>query len=245
MSPNPRILCLFDIDGTITKSRQVIEPSTLTFLKELSEKCALGLVGGSDYTKAVEQLNGHENGKIFEFIFSENGLVARRKGELFAQENIANFLGESLVQRFINYCLNYMSKLELPVKRGTFIEYRSGLINVCPVGRSCSQAERKQFNEYDKIHRIREQFVDDLKKEFADAPLSYAIGGEISFDVYPTGWDKTYCLRFLDEFSVLHFFGDKTEVGGNDHEIFSHPRVIGHSVTDPNDTISQLKVLFP
>ena len=35
--------------------------------------------------------------------------------------------------------------------RGTFIEFRTGLINVCPVGRSCTQAERVQFNEYDQV----------------------------------------------------------------------------------------------
>ena len=35
--------------------------------------------------------------------------------------------------------------------RGTFIEFRSGLINVSPIGRSCSQAERDQFFAYDKV----------------------------------------------------------------------------------------------
>ena len=35
--------------------------------------------------------------------------------------------------------------------RGTFIEFRKGMLNVCPVGRSCSQAERDQFGEYDKV----------------------------------------------------------------------------------------------
>lgn len=24
------------------------------------------------------------------------------------------------------------------------------------------------------------------------------------------GWDKTYCLQFLQEFDDIHFFGDKT-----------------------------------
>jgi hypothetical protein len=35
--------------------------------------------------------------------------------------------------------------------RGTFVEYRTGLINVCPVGRSCSQAERDQFAAFDEV----------------------------------------------------------------------------------------------
>ena len=36
---------------------------------------------------------------------------------------------------------------------GTFIEFRDSMINVCPVGRSCSQAERDQFFEYDKVSK--------------------------------------------------------------------------------------------
>ncbi len=36
--------------------------------------------------------------------------------------------------------------------------------------------------------------------------------GQISFDVFPAGWDKTYCLRYIEEseYDEIHFFGDKT-----------------------------------
>ena len=40
-----------------------------------------------------------------------------------------------------------MSELKLPAKRGNFVEFRSGIINVCPVGRSCSQAEREAVSK--------------------------------------------------------------------------------------------------
>ena len=51
-----------------------------------------------------------------------------------------------------------------------------------------------------------------LKQMFADYNLTYSIGGQISFDVFPTGWDKTYCLRHVEDegFEEIHFFGDKT-----------------------------------
>jgi len=37
-------------------------------------------------------------------------------------------------------------------------------------------------------------------------------GGQISFDVFPVGWDKTYCLKHIEDegFKTIHFFGDKT-----------------------------------
>jgi phosphomannomutase len=81
---------------------------------------------------------------------------------------------------------------------------------------------------------------------------SFAIGGQISFDVFPNGWDKTYCLRHLEAdakkggvaYKTIHFFGDKTSPGGNDYEIYEDPRTIGHTVTDPQDTIRQVKEIF-
>ena len=103
-----------------------------------------------------------------------------------------------------------MSSCRLISNRGTFVEFRSGMINVCPVGRNCSQEERNAFGEYDKVHHIRETMVEALKKEFPDMNFVYLIGGQISFDVVPKGWDKTYCLQFLTDYDEIHFFGDKT-----------------------------------
>lgn len=45
-------------------------------------------------------------------------------------------------------------------------------------------------------------------------------------------------------FDEIHFFGDKTYPGGNDHEIYNDKRVIGHNVINPNDTIQQLSRLI-
>ncbi len=45
-----------------------------------------------------------------------------------------------------------------------------------------------------KEHKIREKFIETLKNQFADYNLTYSIGGQISFDVFPEGWDKRFCL---------------------------------------------------
>lgn len=41
-----------------------------------------------------------------------------------------------------------MSDLTLPKKRGTFIEFRNGMINVSPIGRNASVEERNEFQAY-------------------------------------------------------------------------------------------------
>lgn len=35
--------------------------------------------------------------------------------------------------------------------RGTFIEFRNGMLNICPVGHSCTQEERKEFYKLDQV----------------------------------------------------------------------------------------------
>ena len=81
----------------------------------------------------------------------------------------------------------------------------------------------------------------------------YSIGGQISFDVFPTGWDKRYCLRHVEneknmpggvDYTTIHFFGDKAFEGGNDWEIYSDPRVTGHAIQNPEETMAELKKLF-
>ena len=63
-----------------------------------------------------------------------------------------------------------------------------------------------------QVHNIREKFKSALQKEFEGSGLDFAIGGQISMDIFPKGWDKTFCLQFIekDGFDTIHFFGDKT-----------------------------------
>jgi phosphomannomutase len=149
--------------------------------------------------------------------------------------------------------LHYIADLDIPIKRGTFIEFRNGMINVSPIGRNASASERNDYEKYDKEHNIRTTMIAKLKEAFPDLGLTYSVGGQISFDVFPTGWDKTYCLRHIEadkeradgvEYKTIHFFGDKAYEGGNDWEIYSDERTVGHKVKDPEDTYRQLKELF-
>lgn len=217
---------------------------SLTLQTYCSCLCFSGIVGGSDLPKMQEQMDSDDVTLMYDYVFSENGLVAFKNGKEFRRMSIKTYFGEEKIKRFVNFCLRYMSELDIPKKRGTFIEFRSGLINVCPVGRNCTQEERIEFFEYDKEHKIREKFVEACQKEFDDMGLHFSIGGQISFDVFPKGWDKTFCLGLVDKYKKIYFFGDKTYPGGNDYEIYEDSRTIGHRVTSPEDTKKQLEELF-
>mmetsp|Transcript_32976 Transcript_32976/g.82899 ORF Transcript_32976/g.82899 Transcript_32976/m.82899 type:complete len:251 (-) Transcript_32976:721-1473(-) len=242
----PDVLCLFDVDGTLTAPRKKATDDVLAFLEELRKRTHVGIVGGSDIVKQREQL-GENIIDLVDYAFGENGLVAFKNGEKIHQQSIKGYVSEEKMQSFLNFVLRYIADLSIPVKRGTFVEFRSGMLNISPIGRNCSQEERDAFEQYDKVHNVRQKFVEALKKEFADLGLKFVIGGQISFDVFPEGWDKTYCLRHVksENFKEIHFFGDKTFEGGNDYEIFVSPDVKGHSVTSYQHTMELVNSLFP
>ena len=116
MSPkNPRIIAMFDVDGTLTIPRGEITESMMSFLKNLSEHITVGIVGGSDLPKQEEQL-GKGIVKVFPYNFSQNGLVAYKDGELLEIQTISKFLGEDNVKRIVNWVMKYLADVDIPVK---------------------------------------------------------------------------------------------------------------------------------
>ncbi|KAF5355325.1 hypothetical protein D9758_006033 [Tetrapyrgos nigripes] len=241
-------LCLFDVDGPLTPARRTASPEMLQTLKDLRKKVVIGFVGGSDLVKITEQLSANGSNPLddFDYGFAENGLTAYKLGKPLASQSFIKYIGEDRYKPLVNFILHYIADLDIPIKRGTFVEFRAGMINVSPIGRNATVQERNEFEEYDKKHGLRAAFVKVLQEKFSDYNLTFSIGGQISFDVFPKGWDKTYALRHVEDegFEEIHFFGDKTYKGGNDYEIFSDPRTIGHTVNSPADTIRILKELF-
>ena len=236
---------LFDVDGTLTVPRNPINNDMLNMLNNCKNAGhTLGCVSGSDLDKLVEQLGGDKNLvlNLFDYVFSENGLVFYHKGNLIHKQSILKYLGEERYQNLINKMLSTLSRISLPLKRSNFIELRNGLINLCPVGRDCSQKEREEFEEYDNQHFIRKKIAKELNEY--DSTLKYSIGGQISIDVFPYGWDKTYCLQFINEKEEIQFYGDRIFEGGNDYEIGNHPRVKSFKVVNWKNTYELLNELL-
>jgi phosphomannomutase len=244
MTDMSKTIVLFDVDGTLTQPRGLITPEMQDYMTRLGSAVTVGIVGGSDLPKQMEQL-GDDVLSRYPYNFSQNGLVAYKDGALTKCTTISDHLGEDNVKRIANWVLRYVADLDIPIKRGTFFEFRTGMFNVSPIGRNCSREERNAYEEFDLKHGVRKTMVAAMAEEFKDLDLTFSIGGQISFDVFPRGWDKTYCLQYIEkDFDTIHFFGDKTFEGGNDFEIFSDDRTQGHTVTSWEDTMKQCKELF-
>ena len=75
--------------------------------------------------------------------------------QVLAIQSLKKHLGEDKLKELINFVLHYIADLDIPIKRGTFIEFRNGMLNVSPIGRNCSQEERDEFEQFDLKTGIR------------------------------------------------------------------------------------------
>ena len=75
--------------------------------------------------------------------------------------------------------------------------------------------------------------------------LRFTKGGVKSFDVYPMGWDKTFCFNFIKGYDNILFQGDNTYPGGGDYYLAVHERITkGIYVKNPEDTIYKASKLL-
>ena len=116
----------------------------LTLLSTLRQNVAIGFVGGSDFAKQQEQLGTSEVPvtSLFDFCFAENGLTAYKSGVPLASQSFISWLGESKYKALVKFILHYIADLDIPVKRGTFVEFRNGMVNVSPIGKCKYRGEK-------------------------------------------------------------------------------------------------------
>ena len=146
----------------------------LLLLARLREKVAIGYVGGSDMAKQQEQLGTASIPvtSLFDFCFSENGLTAFKNGVALSSQTFIKWMGEEKWKEFVKFVLHYVADLDIPIKRGTFVEFRNGMANISPIGRNATVPERLEFNKYDDEHKVREKFIATIREKFPDSGLT-------------------------------------------------------------------------
>tara|TARA_B100000700_G_scaffold179509_1_gene198213 strand:+ start:14548 stop:15318 length:771 start_codon:yes stop_codon:yes gene_type:complete len=227
-------IVLFDMDGTLTEPRQLIQKDMIDSIAMLLEKSEVGIVTGSDADYVFQQCKAlFENENIDKaklHIFPCNGTkVFTWNAETLSYENIyavdmVGKLGQDAYSTILSKCFEYQACIVMLHKlpyTGTFFHYRGSMLNWCPIGRSAKSGERLLWVEEDEKNKIREHFLKLLVKDVDDAglPVTVALGGSTSFDIYPDGWDKTYVTKHLQGYDMF-FIGDKCTGTGNDRALY-------------------------
>ncbi len=222
---------IFDVDGTLTPSRQKIQLDFLRFFFGFTFDNEVYLVTGSDRAKTLEQVTPelYDNcERVYNCsgsdVYEGDTNVYRSEWELPWD-----------VERFLNDELDYSS---FPLRNGNHIERRPGGVNFSILGRDKDPfLGRAEYMRWDKDNDERAVIADRLRNSFPG--LSVALGGQTGIDIGPYGSDKSQILRDFSEDDELHFFGDRCEEGGNDHTLAKEVEKRGgfsYNVRDYNET---------
>lgn len=216
------------MDGTLTLSRQRIDPSFEEWFLSFCQNNSVYLVSGSDYEKTLEQL-GEDICNTVNGVYSCCGNALYVNGELQHQNN---FELSDAQERFM---LDLVESSAFPVKTGNHLEKRIGLVNLSVVGRNATWEQRQFYAGYDYALNERKNLAELIEHEFPE--LQATLGGETGIDIHLKGKDKSQIAEFIRPFT---FFGDKVYPGGNDFTIASIADNY-YSVDDWQETFEILK----
>ena len=230
--------CLvFDVDGTITPSRQKIDPAYAEVLMELSKKVDIYFLTGSDFAKTKEQL-----GDLTKVV---KGSYQCAGNELWVNDELVKSAPEfNMSKVMVQWCKQRLAESVFPIRTGKkHIDLRPGMMNFSIIGRGCTKKQRQQYIKYDEKTNEREQLARDFNEVFHS--YSAQIAGETGIDVCEEGRDKGQVYKPLQEvYNSIIFFGDDTQEGGNDYpfakQIQSFPHRCFH-VSGPEETFEALE----
>ena len=245
-------IVLFDMDGTLTEPRKSFSQLLSSPLRDLVSYADIGIVTGSDYDYVQEQMGSFLNDHSFRYslhILPCNGTKYYKPPSfpyqphtLTESSSMISELGKNEWRSLMEILIeNQMkaSELDIPLT-GHFIFNRGSMVNWCPMGRNATSNERQKFTNFDKKYKFRKRVINEIKSDFANRQINnitVKLGGETSFDIYPTGWDKTYSLRYFNDRTVW-FVGDRAHhPRGNDYEIFKACEPRSFHTTGPEETV--------
>ena len=197
-----RINYVFDVDGTLTPSRLKMDVEFEKFFRNWIKNKNVYLLTGSDHDKTIEQVGVNIWKEVTES-HQCGGNVVFRQGDM---TEVSKWQPS---KSLLDTCKNLIDISNYSVKAGNHIEERVGLLNISVVGRDCTQEQREEYYEWDKINLERAFICGLLNDMFPN--LEASAGGQISIDIHGRGHNKSQIRGKLE--GIIHFFGDKTMEG--------------------------------
>ena len=202
---------IFDVDGTLTPSRQQIDGEFAVFFSNFCAENDVYLVTGSDKEKTIEQI-GEEIYSLAKRVYNCSGSDVW-EGETHIRTN-----SWTLPKDTEEWLAGFLKESKFMLRTGLHFEHRTGMCNFSIVGRNATLGERKLYSEYDKQTNERNTIARMLTDRFKYVDAK--VGGETGIDIFPKGGDKSQIVKDFDSVNdILHFFGDAMHLEGNDYPL--------------------------
>lgn len=233
---------VFDVDGTLTPSRQVINKKFAVWFRKFCQSNHVYLVTGSDRPKTLEQIGNT--------IYNSCNRVYNCNGNDVWEKDVNVRNNPWKIQVSAHQTLRYwLENTQFPHLTGTHIEERPGMVNFSIVGRGANKEQRAEYVKWDKKYNERDNmalYINYNDDEFKD--IIATVGGETGIDIGPTGSDKSQILKDFNKNDSIIFFGDGIFDGGNDYTLAQAIKKTGigrtHKVSRWEETFEILKNVY-
>lgn len=218
---NPKAI-LFDLDDTLTESKQKVHDEMAQVFSRLLENNKTAIVSGAKFEQQLNQfinfLPKNSNLKNL-FSFPQNATECMTfDGEIWVKEYSFSLSNEEITEitKALNKVLEETKIIENEISYGERIENRGAQITFSALGQEAPVSAKKTWDP-DQIKRR------DLQKRLEEIIPQYeiVIGGMTSIDITKKGINKTKAVNWLSEkldlpVSSMLYIGDSLFPGGND-----------------------------
>lgn len=242
-SVSQKKIIIFDLDGTLTKSKSNLDKEMASLICELLRRRYVAVASGCSFpqfeTQFLRKLQRNTNlGNLFLFpTNSASGYYyhARRGRFSRAYSNLLTKQDAKRVVQSFEAVFREMGYVQPKKTYGPVLENRGSQLTFSALGQKAPlRLKQKWDSKQKKRLRIRRL----LKKYLPDFEIS--IGGTTSIDVTRKGVNKTLCVKRLrerlgvDKRHML-YVGDALFRGGNDY-IMRRTKITCIPVSSPNRT---------
>lgn len=214
-------LIIFDLDGTLAKSKAPIDEEMADLLKNLLDVNHVSIISGGDWPQFQKQVLDNlpkeallnklkilptSGTKFYEY---------KKDWEELYEENFK----EEEKKKILDSLEKAIKEADLDIKKtwGEQIEDRGSQITFSALGQEAPLKEKKGWDpDFEKRKKIVKRLEKPLKE------FSIGMGGTTSIDIVKPGIDKAYGIHKLEKIlkysiSEMLFIGDALFKGGNDY----------------------------
>lgn len=232
MQPSAYRHLFFDLDGTVTPSRSLIEPAMSEILKKILDSGRdVIIVSGAEVKQALYQTGG------MPFVYlGQNGNHAydeKQKQDLWRE-----YLTDSEKEEVFAHIRSIPRTWEVP-NENDLIEDRNSQISYSLLGH---HADRAQKSVFDPQGKLRQGLL--AQYPFVSGSMQVVIGGTTCFDYIKKGFHKGRNVAKLIEErgwkkEECVYVGDALYPGGNDETVIGVIDI--HAIENPAGTVQFLK----
>lgn len=214
-------LIIFDLDGTLAKSKSAIDEEMSKLLENLLEVSLVSIISGGDWPQFEIQVLDHlPKNPLLEklYILPTSGTKFYKFDKKWEKQYEENFTKEE--KKLILDSLDSAIKdagFDIKQTWGEQIEDRGSQITFSALGQQAPLEEKK---EWDPKFVKRQEITKPLQKSLPG--FSVGMGGTTSIDITKPGIDKAYGINRLKDILKIDipeilFIGDALFKGGNDY----------------------------